>query len=66
MHYRRNRRTLKTIKLGRLGGDCGDRTRTLARALPRGLPRGRYELVFNTSARNPQALPKQARKVSLR
>ena len=66
MHYRRNRRTLKTIKLGRLGGDCGDRIRTLRRALPRGLPRGRYELVVNTSARNPQALPKQARKVSLR
>jgi hypothetical protein len=65
-HYRRNRRTLKTLKLGRLGGDCGDRTRTLPRALPRGLPRGRYELVFNTSRRDPQAMPKQSLKLKLR
>ena len=65
-HYRRNRRTAKTMKLGRLGGDCGDLTRTLARGLPRGLPAGRYELVFNTSRSDPQAFPKQTQKLRLR
>jgi len=65
-HYRRNRRTHKTVKLGRLAGDCGDRTSTLKRALPKGLRPGRYELVFNTSRSDPQAFPKQARKVRLR
>ena len=40
-HYRRNRRTHKTVKLGRLAGDCGDRTSTLKRALPKGLRPGR-------------------------
>jgi hypothetical protein len=57
-HYRRARRTLKTLKLGRLTGDCGDLDRTLARGLPRGLPKGRYQLVFNTSRRDPRAFPK--------
>ena len=47
-------------------GECGDRTRTLPRALPRGLSRGRYELVFNTSASDPNALPKQIRTLRLR
>mgnify|MGYP001074859780 CR=1 FL=1 len=35
-HYRRGRKTVKSVKLGRLGGDCGD----LRKRLPRGLPRG--------------------------
>ena len=48
------------MKLGRLTGPCGDRTRTLARGLPRGLPRGRYELVFNTSRSDPQAFPERS------
>ena len=52
MHYRRGGRTVRTIRLGRLTGECGDRRRTLGRALPRGLPPGRYELSFNTSARD--------------
>jgi hypothetical protein len=65
-HYRRNRRTHKTVKLGRLNGDCGDRTSTLKRALPKGLRPGRYELVFNTSRTNPQAFPKQSRSLRLR
>jgi hypothetical protein len=51
LHYRRGRKTLKRLKLGRLGGDCGDLTRTLPRGLPRGLRPGRYQLVFNTSPR---------------
>jgi hypothetical protein len=50
LHYRRGGKTRKTVKIGRLGGDCGNRTRTLPRGLPRGLPPGRYQLVFNTSA----------------
>ncbi len=66
VHYRRNRKTAKVIKLGRLRGECGDRTRTLRRALPRGLSRGRYELVFNTSASDPNALPKQVSTLRLR
>jgi len=66
VHYRRARRTMKTLKLGRLGGDCGDRTRTLPRALPRGLRPGRYELVFNASKRDPQAGPRQDERLRLR
>jgi hypothetical protein len=57
-HYRRGRKTLKTLKLGRLHGDCGDLDRRLARGLPRGLPKGRYQLVFNTARRDPQASPR--------
>jgi hypothetical protein len=57
-HYRRARKTLKTVKLGRLSGDCGDLDHTLARGLPRRLPKGRYQLVFNTSRRDPRAFPR--------
>jgi hypothetical protein len=66
VHYRRSRRTMKTVKVGRLTGICGDRTRTLARGLPRGLRPGRYELTFNTSRRDPQALPRVRKPLSLR
>lgn len=57
-HYRRGRKTVKTLKLGRLGGDCGDLDKRLSRGLPRGLPKGRYQLVFNTARRDPQASPR--------
>jgi hypothetical protein len=57
-HYRRGRKLLKTLKLGRLAGDSGDLDRRLSRGLPRGLPKGRYRLVFNTSRRDPQASPR--------
>jgi hypothetical protein len=57
-HYRRGRKLLKTLKLGRLAGDCGGLDRRLSRGLPRGLPKGRYQLVFNTSRRDPQASPR--------
>jgi len=66
VHYRRSRRTMKTVKLGRLTGDCGDRTKRLARGLPRGLRPGRYELVFNTTRRNPQAGPRINQTLRLR
>jgi hypothetical protein len=66
VHYRRARRTVKTVKLGRLSGDCGDRTRTLRRGLPRGLRTGRYELVFNTSKRDSSAGPRITHKLRLR
>ena len=52
IHYTRAGKRLKSIRLGRLTGDCGDRTKTLKRGLPRGLRRGRYKLVFNASALN--------------
>lgn len=58
VHYRKARKTLKTLKLGRLTGDCGDLSHTLPRALPRKLPKGRYQLVFNTTKRDPQATPR--------
>jgi hypothetical protein len=58
MHYRRARKTLRSIKLGRLTGDCGDLDRTVRKGLPRGLPKGRYQLVFNTSRRDPRAFPR--------
>lgn len=57
-HYRRGRKTVKSVKLGRLGGDCGDLHKRLSRGLPRGVPKGRYQLVFNTSRRDPQASPR--------
>ena len=66
VHYTRNRTRLKTIKLGRLGGDCGDRIRTLPRALPRGLRPGRYKLIFNTSARNTGRAPWYSNQLRLR
>ena len=47
--YRKGRMVLKAVKLGRLGGECGDRTKTLKRGLPRGLRPGRYTLMFTTS-----------------
>jgi hypothetical protein len=66
VHYRRGGRTVKTIKLGRLTGDCGDRSRTLPRALPRGLRPGTYKLVFNTSKRDPRSTPNYWHKLRLR
>jgi hypothetical protein len=51
-HYTRGGKRLKSVRLGRLDDECGDRTRTLRRALPRGLRPGRYRLVFNASASN--------------
>jgi hypothetical protein len=65
-HYRRNRRTLKSVKLGRLNGDCGDLTRTLPRGLPRGLPPGRYDVVFNTARRDAGRTPRITEKLRLR
>src|SRR5215217_1350235 len=52
VQYRRGGKVRRAVKLGRLGGECGDRTRTLKRALPRGLRPGRYGLMFTTSARS--------------
>jgi len=66
LHYRRGGRTVKSVKLGTLTGDCGDRTKTLSRGLPRGARRGRYQLVFNTSARNPNTFPRVAQPLTLR
>jgi len=51
VQYRRGNRTLKAVRLGRLGGECGDLTRTIPRGLPRGLRPGRYTLMFTTSPR---------------
>ena len=51
VQYRRGNRTLKAIRLGRLGGECGNLTRTIPRGLPRGLRPGRYTLMFTTSPR---------------
>jgi hypothetical protein len=52
VQYRRGGKVRRAVKLGRLGGDCGDRTKTLKRALPRGLHPGRYGLMFTTSPRS--------------
>ena len=57
LHYRRGARTVKTVRIGRLAGPCGDRSRMLRRALPRGLRPGTYTLVFNTSRRDPDLAP---------
>jgi hypothetical protein len=65
VHYRRGARVVKTIQLGRLRGDCGDRSRTLPRALPRGAHPGRYQLVFNTSARSVRSFPRWTESVRL-
>jgi hypothetical protein len=51
-HYTRAGKRVKSVRLGRLAGECGDRRVTLRRALPRGLRRGTYRLVFNHSATN--------------
>jgi len=51
VQYRKGGKVLKAVKLGRLGGECGDRTKTLKRGLPRGLRPGRYTLMFTTSPR---------------
>lgn len=51
VHYAQRSRRLASVKLGRVAGACGNRTRVLRRGLPRGLRPGRYSLVFNTSAR---------------
>ena len=66
VHYTRAGKRLKTLKLGRLAGDCGDRQKRLARALPRGLRPGRYKLVFNTSAANAPREPGIWQKLRLR
>ena len=55
VHYLRGSKKLKTVKVGRLNGDCGRLERTLPRGLPRGLPKGRYRLVFNSWRREPRA-----------
>ena len=49
VQYRKHAKVLKAVKLGRLGGECGDRNKTLRRGLPRGLRPGRYTLMFTTS-----------------
>lgn len=51
LQYRKHGKLLKAVKLGRLGGECGDRKKTLRRGLPRGLRPGRYTLMFTTSPR---------------
>ena len=66
LHYTRAGRRLKTIPLGRLHGDCGDRTRVLRRGLPRSLKAGRYKLVFSTSAVNSGRTPSYWLKARLR
>ena len=66
VHYTRAGKRLKTVKLGRLGGDCGDRQKRLPRALPRGLRPGRYELDFNHSAMNAPRTPGLWHKLRLR
>ena len=66
LHYTRAGKRMKSIRLGRLTGDCGDRRTRLARALPRGLRPGRYKLVFNTSAANAPRTPGIWHKLRLR
>lgn len=66
LHYVRGSRRVKTIKVGRLTGDCGDRRRVLVRALPRSLRPGRYRLVFNASALNAPREPGYGFKLRLR
>jgi hypothetical protein len=51
VQYRKHGKVLKAVKLGRLGGECGDLKTTLHRGLPRGLQPGRYTLLFTTSPR---------------
>ena len=51
VQYRRGGRLRRAVRLGRLGGECGDLTRTVPRGLPRGLRPGRYTLMFTTSPR---------------
>jgi hypothetical protein len=66
LHYLRAGRRVKTLRLGRLAGDCGDRTTTLPRALPRGLRTGRYRLEFNASSFNAPREPGYWYKLRLR
>ena len=66
LHYRRGGRTVKSVRLGRLAGDCGDRTVTLRRGLPRSARPGRYQLVFNTSASDPRSKPRMTMTQRLR
>jgi hypothetical protein len=66
LHYRRGGRTVKSVRLGRLAGDCGDRTVTLRRGVPRGARPGRYRLVFNTSARDARSKPRMTTTLRLR
>ena len=66
LHYRRGGRTVKSVRLGRLAGDCGDRRVTLRRGLPRGARPGRYQLVFNTSASDPRSKPRMTMTQRLR
>jgi len=66
VHYRRGGRTVKSVRLGRLRGDCGDLTKSLPRALPRDAKPGRYRLVFNNAARNASRKPSITESVQLR
>lgn len=66
VHYRRGGRTLKSVRIGRTAGDCGDRKVTLRRGLPRGARPGRYQLVFNTSARDARSKPRLTMSLRLR
>jgi hypothetical protein len=66
LHYRRGGRTLKTVRLGRLAGACGDVQRVLRRGLPAGLRPGAYTLLFNTSKSSASGFPKWTSKVRLR
>jgi len=58
LHYLRNRRIIRTVRLGALSGPCGGLTKTLDRAFPfRPVPAGQYRLLFSTSLTNPVREP---------
>jgi hypothetical protein len=66
VHYRRGGRTVKSVALGNLRGECGDLRKTLPRAFPRNAKPGSYDLVFNTSATNPRNAPRITKTLRLR
>jgi hypothetical protein len=49
MQFRKGARTVRSVKIGRLGGDCGDRKARVK--VPRGLAPGRYRVVFSLERR---------------
>ena len=58
IHYVRGRRIIRSVRLGRLAGPCGNLTKTLQRAFPfRPVQPGQYRLLFSTSLTNPVREP---------
>jgi hypothetical protein len=58
LHYIRNRRIVRSVRLGALAGPCGGVTKTLERAFPfRPVPAGQYRLLFSTSLTSPVREP---------